>query len=173
MRSYNFLLIFIFLVSCSTPRALYDYDDQVNFSNFRTYSIYPELQTGLSQLDDNRLITSLESALRSKGFSPSENPDLYVNIYSEEFRESNQSRLGVGVGGGRGNVGVGISGGIPLGGADTYLRLTFDLIDAKKDALVWQAVVESSFDPNASPEIRQKKFDLIVAEALKGYPPRK
>lgn len=167
---YFFLLV---LASCNTPQAVFDYDQQANFSNYQTYAIYPELMTGLSQLDEGRLINSVEKGLQGEGLSPSNTPDLYMNIYSEEFRQQSDSRLGVGVGGTGGNVGVGVSGGIPLGGPETYLRLTFDLIDAKTDALVWQAVVESSFDLNAAPEERQKRFDQIVQKALAGYPPRK
>jgi hypothetical protein len=68
---------------------------------------------------------------------------------------------------------VGVSGGIPLGGPETYLRLTFDLIDAKRDELVWQAVVDAKFDLDASPERRQELFSAIVTQALKEYPPEK
>ena len=80
---------------------------------------------------------------------------------------------GLGLGGGGGNVGVGVSGGIPIGKMDTYMELTFDFVDIEKDALVWQAVVESSFDVKADPEKRQKIFDRIVEKALEGYPPKK
>lgn len=167
---YFFLLV---LASCNTPQAVFDYDQQANFSNYQTYAIYPELLTGLSQLDEERLINSVEEGLQGEGLSSSNTPDLYVNIYSEEFRQQSDSRLGVGVGGTGRNVGVGVSGGIPLGGPETYLRLTFDLIDAKSDVLVWQAVVESSFDLDATPAERQKRFDQIVQKALAGYPPKR
>ncbi len=173
MKIFRLLAIVLFVVSCNAPQAIYDYDEQAEFTSYRTYSIYPELYTGLSQLDERRLINSLESQLQQEGLSPSENPDLLVNVYSEEYRQDNNSRLGVGVGGTGRNVGVGVSGGIPLGGPDTYLRLTFDFIDARTDALVWQAVVESPFDLNADPSARQKRFAQIVQKALAGYPPNK
>lgn len=173
MKSFRILFILLLFSSCNAPQALYDYDQKVNFSAYKTYGIYPDLMTGLSQLDERRLIASVESELRNKNLSPSETPDLYLNIYSEEYRKDSNSRLGIGVGGGGRNVGVGVTGGIPLGGQETYLRLTFDLIDAKTDALVWQAVVESTFDLDASPAERQRRFDEIVAKALKGYPPKR
>jgi hypothetical protein len=173
MRSIPFFLVFLILTSCNAPQAVYDYDQQINFSQYQTYDIYPDLLTGLSQLDEERLIKSARQQLQEKSLSHSDNPDLFLNIYSEEFRQQSDSRLGIGVGGGSRNVGVGVSGGIPLGGPETYLRLTFDLIDADTDALVWQAVVESSFDLNASPAERQKRFDQIVQKALVGYPPKR
>lgn len=173
MKIFPLLPLFLFLLSCSAPQALYDYDDQAEFEAYGTYGIYPELYTGLSQLDERRLISSLEDQLKQEGLSPSENPDLFINVYSEEYKQYKNSRLGVGVGGTGRNVGVGVSGGIPIGGPETYLRLTFDFIDTRTDTLVWQAVVESSFDLNANPSARQKRFDQIVQKALAGYPPKR
>lgn len=173
MKALFISVISLFLFSCSTPQVVYDYDQQINFSQFQSFAIYPDMRSGLSQLDERRLVQSVERTLKEKGFSVSEDPDLYLNIYTEEYREVNRNRLGVGVGGGGGNVGVGVSGGIPLGGVQTHLRLTFDLINAESDMLVWQAVVEAGFDFNASPEQRQKRFDQIVQQAFKKYPPEK
>jgi hypothetical protein len=173
MKSLPLIPLFLFFFSCNAPQALYDYDEQAEFATYKTYSIYPDLLTGLSQLDERRLIATLEDQLQQEGLSPSEDPDLYINMYSEEFRQQSDSRLGVGVGGTGRNVGIGVSGGIPLGGAETYLRLTFDIIAAKTDALVWQAVVESAFDLDANPSARQKRFEQIVQKALAGYPPKK
>lgn len=168
---YSFLLLFI--AACNSPRAVYDYDQQVNFDQYQTYAIYPDLQTGLSQLDESRLLESLNRKLQEKGFTKSDEAGIYVNVYSKRFEQDNRSRVGVGVGGGGGNVGVGVSGGIPLGQMDTYFELTFDFIDVKNDALIWQAVVETPFDLNDEPQKRQERFDRIVSKALEGYPPKK
>ena len=173
MRPYILIGLFLLITSCGGPQAVYDYDEQADFSRYTTVAIYPEIRTGLSQLDEKRLLNSVENVLRERNLSTGQNPDLYLNIYTEEYQEQSGSSLGVGVGGTGGNVGVGVSGGIPLGGPETYLRLTFDLIDVQNDALVWQAVVDSKFNFNASPEARQKRFDQIVKEALDAYPPKK
>lgn len=172
MKTFKYLFLLVCIASCNAPQAVYDYDEQANFSTYRSYGIYPDLRTGLSQLDERRLIESVDRYMRKKQLSVSQDPDLLLNIYSEEFRKESDSRLGIGVGGTGRNVGVGVSGGIPIGGTETYLRLTFDLIDAKSDALVWQAVVESTFDLDAPPEARQQKFHEIVEKALKRYPPK-
>lgn len=173
MKIFKYFFLLVFIASCNAPRAVYDYDEQASFTSFKTYDIYPDLRTGLSQLDERRLMESVERVMRNKQLADSDEPDLLLNIYSEEFRRESDSRLGIGVGGTGRNVGVGVSGGIPIGGTETYLRLTFDLVDAKSDALVWQAVVESVFDLDASPSSRQQKFDEIVEKALKGYPPKR
>jgi len=37
--------------------------------------------------------------------------------------------------------------------------------------LFWQAVSESSYSPNASPEKREALFNAIVTKVLEGFPP--
>lgn len=173
MKLFKYSILIIFIAACNSLQAVYDYDQQVNFDQYSTYSLFPEFQTGLSQLDDSRLRESLKSGLEQEGFSKSDAPAIYVNVYTEKYEQDNRSRVGVGIGGGGGNVGVGVSGGLPVGQMDTYLKLTFDFIDVKKDVLVWQAIVESPFNFNADPLKRQERFNKIVSEALKGYPPKK
>ncbi len=173
MRLFKYSLLLILITACNAPRAVYDYDKEVDFTQYSTYALFPDLRTGLSQLDDARLIESLDNKMKEKGFSISEEPGIYVNMYTEKFEQDNRSRLGIGVGGGGGNVGVGVSGGVPIGQMDTFIKLTFDFIDVKRDDLVWQAIVESPFNMNASPEKRQQQFDKIVEKALENYPPNK
>ena len=172
MKALKIFFVFLLFASCNTPQAVYDYDQEVNFSTYSTYALFPDFQSGLSQLDEKRLLASLENQLQQEGFSSSSEADMYVNVYTDEFHEQNRNSVGVGIGGGGGNVGVGVSGGIPLGGPETYLQITFDFIDVKDDALIWQAVVESKFNPDASPQQRQAQFDKIVQKALEGYPPK-
>ena len=173
MRLFKFSILLFLITACNAPQAAYDYDQEVNFSQYSTYALFPDFRTGLSQLDESRLIESLKAGMRSEGLSLSDDPGMYVNVYTEKFEQDNRSRVGVGIGGGGGNVGVGVSGGIPVGQMDTYLKLTFDFIDKEKDVLIWQAVVESPFSFNADPKERQERFSKIVEKALEGYPPNK
>lgn len=172
MKILKLFGICLLLVSCNTPRAVYDYDEEINFSEYSSYSLFPELESGLSELDEKRILASLDNAMQQKGFSTSESPDIYVNVYTDEYQEQNQNNVGIGVGGGGGNVGVGVSGGIPLGGPETRYQITFDFVDVENDALIWQAVVDSEFNLEASPQQRQVQFDKIVQKALEGYPPK-
>lgn len=173
MRVIKISILLLFITACNSPQAVFDYDQNVNFDQYQTYAVFPDFQSGLSQLDESRLLNSLNSQLQAKSLKSSNDPGIYVNVYTEKYERDNRSRVGLGVGGGGGNVGVGVSGGIPIGQMDTYIKLTFDFIDVEKDALVWQAKVESPFNVNAAPEKRQAQFDKIVSEALDGYPPKK
>ncbi|WP_372975852.1 DUF4136 domain-containing protein, partial [Muriicola sp.] len=105
----------LLLLSCSSLRVDYDYDPGTDFSSYRTYNYYPDMQTGLSDLDTRRLLSSLDSVLLSKGFSSSEEPDFLINIESRELRLPRNSSVGVGLGGGGRNMGGGVSIGVPIG----------------------------------------------------------
>ncbi len=173
MKYFQYIFLALLISSCSGPRAVYDYDEKATFSNISTYQIFPDLESGMNQLDEQRLVTILTDELTKKGFNISQQPQIYVNFYSTQYQTPTRNSVGIGVGGTGRNVGVGVSGGIPLGGPDTYKRVTFDFIDVQKDALIWQAVVEGKFDNNTSPEKRAERLRIMVDEALKGYPPKK
>ncbi|MDN3596407.1 DUF4136 domain-containing protein [Zunongwangia endophytica] len=169
---FKLILFSLLVASCNTPRTVYDYDAQTNFDLYKSYQLFPDFQTGMSQLDEKRIINSIDHFMREKNLALVEkNPDMYVNLYTEQFQEQNSNTLGVGIGSGGGNVGVGVSGGIPLGGPKDYLRFIIDFIDVEKDALIWKAEVEVKFNKNANPDQRQALFDKVIAKALEGYPP--
>ena len=172
MKAFKLFVLLLVFSACNAPRSFIDYDEQTDFSVISSYNILPGMQSGLSELDEERLLRSLEAGLREEGLNVAKEPDIFVNVNSEEFQEQSRNSLGIGVGGTGRNVGVGISGGIPLGGPETYLSLTFDIIDAAQDELIWQAVIQSKFDRNASPEERQLAFDRMVAKALEDFPPK-
>lgn len=173
MKLSKYIILLVLVVSCNAPQAVYDYDEKVNFSTLNTYKIYPDLVTNLNQLDDQRIISILNEKLAQKGFTTSETPQIYVNFYASSYETPTRNTLGVGVGGTGRNVGVGVSGGIPLGGPETYLRLTIDFIDAEKDSLIWQAEVEGQLNNNTTPQKREESLRLMIDKALKGYPPKK
>jgi len=173
MKFLRYIILAFLVTSCGGPRAVYDYDEATAFSNIRTYQIYPDIETGLNQLDEQRLVTILTEQLAQKGFTSSQDPQIFVNFYSSEYQSPTRNSVGIGVGGTGRNVGVGVSGGIPLGGPENYRRVTFDFINVQNDALIWQAVVEGKFDNNTSPEKRAENLRKMVDKALEGYPPKR
>ncbi|UJH89768.1 DUF4136 domain-containing protein [Antarcticibacterium sp. 1MA-6-2] len=173
MKIFKYFALLAIVTSCNTPKAVFDYDEKVDFSELKTYGIYPDLVSNLNQLDEQRLLGILSEEMAQEGFTSAESPQIYVNFYTNQYETASRNSLGVGVGGGGGNMGVGISGGIPIGGPETYLRITFDFIDANSDSLIWQAIVDSKFNLNASPQKREEQLRAMVEEALEGYPPKK
>ena len=146
------------LFSCNAIQVNYDYDKEVDFSNYTTYNYYPDLQTGLSELDTKRLLDAVDAEMEAKGIQLTEEPDFFINIESNSFEKPRNNSVGVGLGGGGGNVGGGVSVGIPVGRPNMERRIRFDFVDNEKDMLFWQAVSQSPFKENVSPEVRDEKL---------------
>lgn len=168
------VLLFCFLVtSCAPIYVNFDYEKQHDFTQYKTYNYYSDIETGLNELDSNRLLDVLDKAMIAKGYTLSSTPDFFINITSREFHQSQNGSVGVGVGGTGGNVGGGISIGLPIGQANVNRQIVFDFIDEDGIGLFWQAVSESNYNPKAKPEKKEERFSAIVAKVLAGFPPEK
>ncbi|WP_210199075.1 DUF4136 domain-containing protein [Aquimarina sp. U1-2] len=173
MKQLILVLAVILVCSCGTTNVVYDYDEQQDFSKYKTYAFFPDMNSGLSDIDQKRLISVTEAAMNSKGFTRSDIPDIFLNFETVFSKQASNNNLGVGLGGGGGGgINVGVGGNIPIGGPLTYLELTLDFVDVKNDALVWQAITRKRFYPNATPEKRRMFFQKVIEKALVKYPPQ-
>ncbi|WP_248722167.1 DUF4136 domain-containing protein [Seonamhaeicola sp. ML3] len=172
MKSTKFLLLVFLFVSCASIRVNYDYDRTTNFSNYKTYQYYSNMNTSLSTLDTKRLLDAIDAKMTLLGLSISETPDFLIDIRSVEFQGNSNNTIGVGLGGGGRNVGGGVSVGIPIGAPNVNRQITIDFVDEKGSGLFWQAISESGFNPNAAPENREARIKAIVDKVLSGYPPK-
>jgi len=168
----SILLLVILIVSCAPIRVNYDFEKNTNFTHYKTYNYYSDINTGLSALDTKRLLDALDKKMAEKGFALAEIPDFFIDIKSSEYQQTQRSNVGVGLGGGGGNMGGGISIGLPIGQANVNRQIIFDFVDENKKQLFWQAVSESSFNPKASPEKREQLLNAIVDKVLMQYPPK-
>jgi hypothetical protein len=170
---YIYLTILVFAsVSCSTIKVNYDFDKETDFSNYSTYNYYSDMETGLSALDEKRLLDIMDITLQIKGLQYSEEPDFLINIISEAYQAPQNTSVGVGLGGTGRNVGGGVSVGIPVGGKNLRRQIQFDFVDAKKEELFWQATGESSLKENVSPLVREQKLVELVDKVFSKYPPK-
>ena len=161
------------LASCGAVKVDYDYDRGTNFSKYTTYNYFSDMNSGLSQLDERRLLRVLDSTLTTKRYKLSEEPDFFINIISNEYRSNSGNNVGFGVGGTGGNVGGGLSVGIPVNSGGLKRMIQFDFVDADRDALFWQAVSDSGYRDNASPSVREDMLRAVVAKVFSKYPPEK
>lgn len=159
------------MTSCSSIRVDYDYEKSTDFTTYKTYNYYSDINSGMSALDTKRLFRALDDALQSKGYAISDTPDFFIDIKSVEFQQQRQNNVGVGVGGTGRNVGGGISIGLPLGQSQLGREIVFEFVDENGTGLFWQAVSESNYRPNATPEKREAQFIAIVNKVLDGFPP--
>ena len=168
------LLLLLVITSCAPIYVVYDFEKGTDFSQYKTYNYYDGMQTGLSELDFKRLREALDIEMKARGFILSNTPDFFIDIKSNEFQQAQRNTVGVGLGGGGGNVGGGISIGLPIGQANVNRQIIFDFVDEKNNkGLFWQAVSESSFNPNTAPDKREEHLKAIVKKVLDKYPPKK
>jgi len=172
MKFYKMGFLTVLILSCAPIRVTHDFDKTTDFSQFKTYNYFSDMKTGLSELDTKRFLDALDLEMDKKGFTLSETPDFFIDIQSNEFQEAPRNTVGVGLGGGGRNVGGGISIGIPVGQANVNRQIRIDFVDEYGKGLFWQAVCESSFNPNALPEKREAQFMAIVEKSLSKYPPK-
>lgn len=168
----SFIVCFL-LCSCGSVNVDYDYDSNLDFSSYKTFNFYDEPESGLSELDHKRLVRILSEELQKKGLEISEDPDFLIGIQSEEYERENGSGIGVGVGGTGGNVGGGISVGIPMRNNKLERDIIFDFIDEKGIGVIWQALSTSSFNPDSNPEQREANLRAVVQKVLAKFPPEK
>ncbi len=163
----------LLLSACASVGVNHDYQPNTDWAAYRTYAFYPGMETGLTELDTRRLLAAVEEVLREKGYGQSEEPDFMINIFSESYQEVSDSSVGVGIGGTGSNVGGGISVGIPVSSSSLKRRITFDLIDAGKDQLIWQAISKDSFRDSDKPHQREERLAAVAQKVFSEFPPER
>jgi hypothetical protein len=172
-----FTLFFIVIVvaSCSSIRVTSDFDKTVQFANYKTYKFTDEaLVLPINDLNKNRVIAAVESALAAKGFSKSENSDVLIDIKlkGEKIQTATANTTGTGYGYG---YRYGWGGGFSTTSInyDSYLEGTLfvDMIDAAKSRLVWQGRGVGTIDEEASQAKRERNINYTVKQIFAKYPP--
>ena len=171
MKSLKFLLITFLLVSCGV-KVNCDYEKGTDFKTYKSYNYFGDMKTGLSELDTKRLIRVMDVKLEAMGLTRSENPDFFIDIQSQNIQNHNNSNVGFGVGGGGGRLGGGLSVGIPFGQNKAKREISIEFVDDAKTGMFWQAIIESSYTDNATPEKREQQFETIVEKVFSSYPPK-
>lgn len=162
----------LLLTACAPVRVQFDYDSGVVFENYSTFGFAPELDTGLSGLDERRLLQAAGEVLQARGYRLSEDPDMVLDIQAYFYEDPRQSTVGIGMGGTGGNVGGGVSVGLPVNAGQLQREIIFELRDARQGRTIWQAVSEDRFNENASPEKRTGRFRAIAGKVFEGFPPK-
>lgn len=159
------LLAFATLIPAQKVQV--DYDHQVNFTPFQTYSWTPGQPQAKNPLMDQRIRGDVDAQLSQKGLkkvTQADNPNLTV-FYQAEVTEQ-YSLNSYGMGGWRWGMGgmaqTDVSK-IPFGG------LAVTIGDAKNKAVIWRATATGNLSDN--PEKVSKGIQKAVAKMFKKYPP--
>lgn len=170
------------LAACASgPRISAEADPSANFASYRSFSFYTPLaieNEGYATLTSARLKAAARAQLESRGYVYDEkSPDLWLNInaYMQEktdvvsmpdvdynYYYSYRSRRYVAV---------------PYWYDRTNVyqytegTLNFDLVDAKRNQLVWEGIAVGRV-ANAKPEQRAARLDQAVVDIFARYPYR-
>jgi hypothetical protein len=163
------------LFCCSSIKVSSDYDQQADFSKYKTYTLTNEAKDlRISDLDRRRLIEALEAGLTAKGFSASPNGDILVDLKINTEQKETTTATSNGPYGSayRYRWGSGFS--TTDIDVERYIEgtLFIDFIDAAKKQLVWQGRGVKTLDPYATPQEKEQRIKSAVNTILAKYPPR-
>ncbi|WP_177729927.1 DUF4136 domain-containing protein [Flavobacterium inviolabile] len=167
------LLLFV-ISSCSSVRVASDFDNRTDFSQYKTYAFHKDGidKVEISDLDKKRILRAIDNQLTAKGFSKSDQPELLVNIFtkSREQVSVNQFNAGWGYGGGWG-WGYGWGPTYSSVSTTTEGTLYIDIIDARKNELIWQGTGTGVLTQNR--EKKEERINEFVTKILMQFPPQK
>jgi hypothetical protein len=170
-RARSVILVFglcaAFAPNAAAQKITTEFDEAVDFSRFKTFSIRegqlrspsPALN---SELTKKRIEAAIESALTAKGLTKAAGPsDLNVFYTMGSLRRVETETFPAGWRG-RGTRVVRVP--------NTEGNLTIDLRDTATRSLVWRSVATAEKD---TPADLAKKLDDMVKKSIAKYPPKK
>ena len=159
--------------ACSSIKVVYDYDQQTDFTKYKTYGlIEDDLLASANRLDRDRIITGIENELAAKGFAKSDNPDVLVDVHikSEQKMEATATTTG----------GFGRWGG--YGGYSTT-QINYDeytvgtmfitFIDNAEQLLIWQGTGSKTLYEGSNLNKKEAHITFSIQQILSNYPPSK
>lgn len=170
MKLLKTLIVLLLLTSCGAY-VDYDYEKSTNFSDYKTYNYFTDMDTGFSQLDDKRLMRALDAKLYAMGFTKNDDPSFRIDIQSGEITNNSNSNVGIGMGGTGRNVGGGVTVGFPIGSNTVQREVSIEFVDDSKNGVFWQAITTLS-NIGTTPEKREASFAKMVEKVFSKYPPK-
>ena len=178
MRSLLLSLGLLTLLGCSSSAPVIDYNTEVQFDHYKSYSWQQEtsgVAQGINPLMGERVKLAIAQTLQQRGFlEVTDQADMRVRFYVQSITETKESntRGGIGLGKSGGNTSVGVSLNFPLGGSKSQLKhqIMIDIIDNPEDKLVWRGTDSLSIDQE-KPEQIIKLTEQSVNRMLAQFPP--
>lgn len=172
MKKYVFILMSIGLFGCTSIQVTYDYDKSADFSSYKTYGYTEEsLKLPVNQLNLQRMIDAVDSAMKTKGFTESKDADIAVDLHLKTQKQVEATATTTGAGYGRYRYGGGFATTQVDYNEYTDGTLFISFIDLETEKLVWQGVGTKTIDESASPEQREKSINYAVKQIMTNYPP--
>ena len=159
-----FFIMGVILTSCNTVRVTYDFDRATDFNTYKTYNYHTKgiEKLELNDMDKRRILEAIDAQMAAKGFSKSDNPQLYINVLASSKEKVNIDN------------GYGGYWGPYWGGPSRVYQYTsgtiiLDVVDNTRNILVWQGAGSGLNVSN----LNSKAEDIpkAIGEILSKFPP--
>ena len=172
MKHLSYLIAIIAtisLMSCNAVSVTQDYDRTANFNTYKTYSYHQKGidKLKLNDLDKRRILDAVDREMAAKGFTKvSSNADLVVNVLASSTQEVrvDNDMYGYGYYGYWGPRS-------PYVSDYTSGKIIVDIVDDKRNILVWQGVGNGLNVDNIA--AKNERIPEAINNILKKFPPQK
>lgn len=191
MRNYlAAFIIMIFISGCSSLSLSTDYDNKIDFSNFKTYRWHANNEHNeasikfLNPIMDQRIRSTIEQQLLSQGYTKAsvDKVDFLINysVVVEEkvdirtYNNYNGMYPGYGY-----RAGYGYYGGVGYGSSETQVThykqgtLIIDIVNPETGQLIWRGAADGRLPDTADREKSDALVQEYVAKILSEFPPKK
>lgn len=163
------------LTSCNSIRVSSDYNEEINFTEFKTYAFSKSGidKVEINDIDKKRILRAIDVELYNKGYRKSSiEPDFLINFFTKTNKKIDYYPS---------NNYYGYA--VPYGGMGHYASswylnsfsynegvLFVDIIDQNKNELVWQGIGKG-YIYNDKPDNKNEKIKAMVNKILLQFPP--
>ena len=163
------------LTSCNSIRVSSDYNEEINFTEFKTYAFSKSGidKVEINDIDKKRILRAIDVELYNKGYRKSSiEPDFLINFFTKTNKKIDYYPT---------NNYYGYA--VPYGGMGHYASswylnsfsynegvLFIDIIDRNKNELVWQGIGKG-YIYNDKPDNKNEKIKAMVNKILLQFPP--
>jgi len=169
---YIKLIVLIVFLGCATPKILYDYDNQVDFNQYKTFQFYDDILLNINEIEAKRVLAQLEKSIMEKGLEYSDDSAIFVDVKLNQF-EAPRNSVGIGFGNYGRHSGISIGGQVPINSNALTKQFTIDFVDAKTDKLIWRGFYEGNFQINIGIIEKEQLLAEAFQKLLSKYPPKK
>lgn len=189
MKKLLFLLTIAFLTSCTSVKITNDWDKNVDFASYKTYSLFPwdkHNDQVVNDYDKQTILSAIKAEMNKRGYKHVErNGDLIVSTFviveeKTSYQAYNNHYGGYGgYGGGWGYYGGGAFYGYGWGGYNSTTvyktdynqgTLIIDIFQLSNKSLVWQGVGSGEVTDNY--EKRDRRLPNYISQIFRRYPVR-
>ena len=163
------------LSSCNSIRVSSDFNEEINFTEFKTYAFSKSGidKVEINDIDKKRILRAIDVELYNKGYRKSSiEPDFLINFFTKTNKKIDYYPS---------NNYYGYA--VPYGGMGHYASswylnsfsynegvLFIDIIERNKNELVWQGIGKG-YIYNDKPDNKNEKIKAMVNKILLQFPP--